>query len=87
MILRFATRPPRSDIHVDIVESGSFEARNQAIFFLQEHRFTVEPGLIEAAMTRLSRLMEPKEEEQAEAAEFAKHYLLDYECRTTEVTA
>ena len=38
-------------------------------------------------MTRLSRLMEPKEEEQAEAAEFAKHYLLDYECRTTEVTA
>ena len=58
------------------------------MFFLQEHRFIVEPGFIETAMTRLSKLMESKDEEQAEAAEFAKHYLFDSEFRTApEVTA
>lgn len=64
------------DIIVNVIENGSFEARNQAMFFLEEHRFIdSEPVYIKAMMTRLSKLIESKDEEQAEAAEFAKYYL------------
>ena len=66
-------------IIVDVIENGSFEARNQAMFFLEEHRFIdADSVYIEGMITHLSKLMESKDEEQAEAAEFAKYYLSKY---------
>ena len=67
------------DIIVDVIENGSFEARNQSMLFLEEHRFIdAEPVCIEAMIARLSKLVESKDEEQAEAAEFARFYLSEY---------
>ena len=67
------------NVLMEIVELGSFEARNQAMFFLEEGRFEpVDLPSLEDAVSHLDKLIEVENPEIVEAADFAREHLLTY---------
>ena len=64
---------------MQVVVEGSFESRNQAMFFLEEGRFDrVDPSYLQSSIDRLETLMDAEDPETVEAADFARQCLLDY---------
>ncbi len=64
---------------MQVVEYGSFEARNQAMFFLEDGRFDrVHISDLNIAIAHLKYLTKLDDQEAAEAADFARECLSDY---------
>lgn len=64
---------------IDIVESGSFEARNEVVLFIEDGRLSeVSEPQFKAATDRLRKLVQTGDKETIEAASYAADCLADH---------